>query len=1102
MREGFRFHYFNWWLSRRGAVAFLIVLTTGLLVGYYGRLALISPPTRTYRLNFGDAKWIQPSQPGNNICFRKDIYLAETPRHAWLQITGVDAFRLFVNGKRVGITSKVAKSDPTIRSLFLGGNESVICDITQFLVPGTNTIAVNATRGSFPGRAKLICRGAIISPQGTTQFVSDKSWRVSLVPGTVQSLVSWVDPSLDDSSWKHAEETVPDRRSLDQPVPLPPVLIQGAIQGKWIIDSHPGAGGNTTFKRRFDAIGGNRDTWLQIASTGACSVILNGHYLGSFNDAAPTVKLINVRRWIKAVGNSLLVRVQSPDSPPAIISEVSFLSGGAKVGAVVSDNKWRLPDSEAATVVGSYNYTGDRWGPPAKMSVPTELSDVEVTHEQITGISFMLAFAALVVLVWLWFGRFLSRNEIEAERLLGVDAALHLPALVATTTLLLLCNDIRLRPDAPINGGFFLGLVVLLILPRLLTFFCREREEPVPVALPRRDRRGLWAQGYGFWVALGLIVLGGLVIRLHNLSIFPLDQDDILIRNYAQGVWDRGYGSLDFYGYIIPTTTYELLPYPIALSCLLFGWSDWAVLLPAVIFGTLTILLVGLMGRSLFDWRTGLAAALIQAFNPLNVFWSQHCFHPSQDQFFAVLTVWTFYLAIRKPGKLHVKYFYCACFGFLFTYFSWEGVGFLLPILAGALMLVHPGRWTWLREPHLWIGLIIVSSLVLIQLSLRKMAAPGFLFLGYGLAQLGGPQAYFLNPESMPFYYVSNFLLTAPLVPLTILAAMGVLFAWQNRPVRYCLVIFAALLAAFSLCIPVYSVRYFYFYEFLLPLLGCAVFFILWDRIRDLTISWWPARPVVWASGAVVLLLVFGVTTETGLKVLRLSDRREPSLRYGVVRQDTRGPAQYVASHLRPGDIVLANLTQAFYLYGNRMPDYALNTLLATRMIYLNDFGTYRHRIVGVPMIRNLRDTNNIFGEGRRVWYIGGGPITVGRSELRDALDYVTQRSKVVFSTYHTKVYLWDGAVTLAQSTVLNPALPPQPDLAPEKPAPLDRIVEEYGDMDPNQPILNPQVNPNNLYPQWTHQKVSEPDPARKNAGPIVQPLQPPPKPEKPNSDE
>jgi hypothetical protein len=617
-----------------------------------------------------------------------------------------------------------------------------------------------------------------------------------------------------------------------------------------------------------------------------------------------------------------------------------------------------------------------------------------------------------------------------------------------------------------------------------------------------RDEWQVWAQRYGFYVVLGLIVLGALIIRLHNLTAFPLDQDDILIRDYAQGVLDRGYASLDFYGYIIPTTTYELLPYPVALSCLLFGWNDWAVLLPAVIFGTLTVLFIGLMGRSLFDWRVGLAAALIEAFNPINVFWSQHCFHPSQDQFFAVITLWTFYLAIREPGRLHVKYFYCACFSFLFLYFSWEGVGLLLPALAGALMLLHPGRWAWLREPHLWVGLIIVGALVLVQLSLRKMAAPGYLFLGSGLAQLGGPQAYFLNPESMPFYYVSNFLLTAPLLPLTILTAFGVLFAWQNKPLRYGLSIFAALLFAFSLTLPVYSIRYFYFYEFLLPLLGCAVFFILWDRIRELIAGWWPARSVVAVSAVVVLLLVFGVATQTGVEALRLSNRPEPSLRYGVVRQDTRGPAEYVASHLRAGDIVLANLTQAFYLYGNRMPDYSLDTLLASRMIYLNDSGAYRHRFVGVPMIRNLRDAANVFGQGRRVWYIGGGPITVGRSELRDALDYITQRSKVVFSTYHSKVYLWDGTVTLAQTTVVNPAMPPQPEIAPLKPAPVDALEETNDGSSPDQPVSNPDVTQSALYPEWTGQKVLERDPARSNAEPSVPPLQPARKPERPTSDE
>ena len=189
---------------------------------------------------------------------------------------------------------------------------------------------------------------------------------------------------------------------------------------------------------------------------------------------------------------------------------------------------------------------------------------------------------------------------------------------------------------------------------------------------------------------------------------------------------------------------------------MIFGWSDWAFLLPAVVFGTLTTLLLGLMGRNLFDWRTGLLAALIHAFNPLNVFWAQHLFHPSQDGFFAILTIWFFYLAIRQPGKLDRKYFYAVCVCFCLTYLSWEGQGFLLPVLAVTLMLMYPGRWSWLREPHLWIGLIAVGSIVLIQLSLRKMVAPGYLFLRLRIEPLT-PSLYFLNPESDPFYYVSWF---------------------------------------------------------------------------------------------------------------------------------------------------------------------------------------------------------------------------------------------------------------------------------------------------------------------------------------------------------
>jgi hypothetical protein len=257
------------------------------------------------------------------------------------------------------------------------------------------------------------------------------------------------------------------------------------------------------------------------------------------------------------------------------------------------------------------------------------------------------------------------------------------------------------------------------------------------------------------------------------------------------------------------------------------------------------------------------------------------------------------------------------------------------------------------------------------------------------------------------------------------------------------------------------------------------------------------------------LLLVLGTATQTGLKVFRLSPqtsqgrtRIDPNERYDVVRQDTRSPAEFVASRLRPGDIVLANLTQAFHLYGRRMPDYALNTFLAARMIFLDEYAAYRHKFVGIPMVVNLRDMQNVFGRARRIWYIGGGSVFEGPDELKNAIDFVTERAKIVYSSAHSRVYLWDGTGTLAQQTIFNPALPPQPAMAPEEPDPQDRVTEVNNWAQSGQPLSYPRVTKPNLYPEWTHQEVPERDPARLNAALKVQPLQPPREPEKLESDE
>ena len=153
-------------------------------------------------------------------------------------------------------------------------------------------------------------------------------------------------------------------------------------------------------------------------------------------------------------------------------------------------------------------------------------------------------------------------------------------------------------------------------------------------------------------------------------------------------------------------------------------------------------------------------------------------------------------------------------------------------------------------------------------------------------------------------------------------------------------------------------------------------------------------------------------------------------------------------------------------------------------------------------MVRNLRDIQSVFDHARRIWYLGGGSAIEGSNELKNATDFITERAKIVFSTYHAKVYLWDGTVIPAQQTVANPALPPQPDIAPEKPPPEDRLLQELDWAQNGQPLSYPRVTKANLSPAWTHQKVSERNPASVNAKLRVEPVQPPREPENPESDE
>src|SRR3990167_6716122 len=118
--------------------------------------------------------------------------------------------------------------------------------------------------------------------------------------------------------------------------------------------------------------------------------------------------------------------------------------------------------------------------------------------------------------------------------------------------------------------------------------------------------------------ALVCIIIIALVLRLVNIN---------------QSLWlDEGInavfaGNLSFRQLIFDYPLGDFHPplYHVILKVfiLIFGNSEFFLRLPSVLFGTMTVFVTYLIGKSLFDVRTGLIGALLLSTSPLGIYYSQ-----------------------------------------------------------------------------------------------------------------------------------------------------------------------------------------------------------------------------------------------------------------------------------------------------------------------------------------------------------------------------------------------------------------------------------------------------------------------------------------------
>ncbi|MBN1811545.1 MAG: glycosyltransferase family 39 protein [Anaerolineae bacterium] len=244
-----------------------------------------------------------------------------------------------------------------------------------------------------------------------------------------------------------------------------------------------------------------------------------------------------------------------------------------------------------------------------------------------------------------------------------------------------------------------------------------------------------------WWLVLILLLAAGLrFFRLDGRSLWFDEALSVLIgRLTLQQVLSGAAGSSHPPGY------YFLLHVWQALG---MGGGDWLLRYPSVFASVLSVVLTYRVGRSLFDGRTGLLAALGMAIAPFQVYYAQEVRMYAPATALTLGVTWCFVCVIRRPRAVAtwVGYAFLAALGLYTHYFvAWV-------LLCFHLWLLMIGQ----RSRNVWLSLLLTDSaigLTFLPQTKQFLRETGE-FMGMAWREPPNPLAPLTMPEYLLFGHV------------------------------------------------------------------------------------------------------------------------------------------------------------------------------------------------------------------------------------------------------------------------------------------------------------------------------------------------------------
>lgn len=523
-----------------------------------------------------------------------------------------------------------------------------------------------------------------------------------------------------------------------------------------------------------------------------------------------------------------------------------------------------------------------------------------------------------------------------------------------------------------------------------------------------------WIERVALPVA-GLFVVVAAAIRLFLINDFSLTIDEATLVEFAKGVLSRGYPYIMVGTMEVPLATYELVPYPIAASMALFGVNEFAARLPSVFFSCGTAILIFVAARCWFNSRAALLAVMLYALSPWAIYWGHNCFHPAQAQFFGMLTLMRAHALLGETPP-RVRDNYLAALFFVLAFLSWEGIGFMLPVIFITGLVISWGRWKWLQRPHLWCAVGLIAAVVILQGARRILLQANYLMVGSGKSETSLPQLVFIQPDYNPWFYVSNFFGLESNLVLSVVFFAGLLLLLDrnNRNLRFVYLIVLAAIFFLTNFLSFSSAHYVYWVLpfFVIGVAAATTGFI--DRLFPATLR---RMRVVWMLGFLISALLVGVelagATPFGLKLYDLVDRwQDPErndVRLGLAGAGYKELSEKLRNGYLPGDVVVTLAAMPMEIYAGVKGDYYLGGVTAQKVIYDPGSGLPRYvdKYVGNPVLRGRADLEDLCLKHRRVWLLIAPYGFFTKLQDPVLMEFITSHMKVIAESYDGKLLLW-----------------------------------------------------------------------------------------------